>query len=299
MTSLRDDHGVEHDVLFVSENGQSRGSLLQYFVGKFNGKGFNNNYGASSLLWADHGPDNYAAIPYHNDPNGRVIIIGWMSNWLYAADTPTEWRGQMTIPRELALQNVDGRIYLTQQPINELKNMYDSSRTWSISEALTVSGERVIDLTSQIPFKTGSMLLLEFTLNVDAAVKGKIGLRFSNNVGEFVSFTYHIDERIYEFDRRYSGLVSFNPRFANQSKRANRILTTNLLAASILLDTASIEIFSDGGLNTFTGLIFPSELFENVQIYGAIDDADSGKYVVFESLNITALNSIWTQKSIS
>lgn len=299
LATLKDAEGGEHDVLFVSENGPSRGSLQQYFIGKFTEGGFVNYYGESSQLWADHGPDNYASIPYHNDPQGRVIMIGWMSNWVYAAATPTPWRGQMTIPRELALQRVDGRLYLTQQPIAELNKLIDSSRIWSLSSPLTVSGEKIIDLTAQIPFKTGSLLQLEYTLNVDAAIKGKIGLRFSNNVGEFVSFHYYIDERTYEFDRRYSGQVAFSDRFAHATTRAHRINSRNLLTGRILLDAASIEIFADGGLNTFTGLFYPTELLENVQIYAAIDGADADKHIVFESLNVTALNRIWTPQSIS
>lgn len=299
MTTLKDEYGTEHDLLLVSENGPSRGSLQQYFIGKFNGSQFDNYYGESSQLWADHGPDNYASIPYHNDPQGRVIMIGWMSNWLYAAATPTPWRGQMTIPRELALKTVDGRLYLTQQPIAELNNLIDSSRQWFLSTPLTVSGEKIIDLTAQIPFKSGSLLLLDYTLNVDGAIKGKIGLRFSNNVGEFVSFNYYIDERTYEFDRRHSGQVAFSDRFANEPTRAHRIKSNNLLSGRILLDAASIEIFADGGLNTFTGLFYPTELLENVQIYAAIEGADAGKHIVFTSLSATALTSIWTPQSIS
>jgi len=52
----------------------------------------------------DSGVDNYASISFFNEPLGRRVIIGWMTNLIYANDLPTgDWRGQMTFPRELQL----------------------------------------------------------------------------------------------------------------------------------------------------------------------------------------------------
>lgn len=289
--SLSDDQGNEHDILFVSENGQKCGSLLQYFIGKFNGTRFN-SYDSSKVLWADNGFDNYAAIPYHNVPSGRVVIIGWLSNWLYAQSIPTsKWRGQMTIPRQLALQTVDGNLHLIQRPVGELDSIIDASRKWSLSTPLEITGEQTVDLTSQIPFKTGSMLSLDYRFNVGNVSNGKIGLNFSNDFGEFVSFQLDISGQIYEFDRRNSGDDSFSPRFSDTLRRTKRIRTSNLISGRIILDTASIEIFADDGLNTFSAIFFPTEPFENLAISGAIED--SGKSVTVETLSVDGLNSIW------
>lgn len=295
LISLKDDQGNEHDILIVSENGASRGSLMQYFIGKFDGTKFTNNHGASNVLWVDHGPDNYAAVPYHDDPLGRTILIGWMSNWLYGADIPTStWRGQMTIPRQLALKNVDGKVHLVQQPIAELNKIVDTSRKWSLPESIVIkNGENTIDLTSEIPFKMGSMLSLEYTVNIDAVYDGKIGLRFSNHLGEFVSFYYYIHERVYEFDRRNSGKTTFNQRFAGEVMRVNRISTSNLLNAYIILDVGSIEIFADDGLNTVTALTFPTVPYEFIEIYSVVAEGDTEKSVTVEKMTITALKSIW------
>lgn len=130
-------------------------------------------------------------------------------------------------------------------------------------------------------------------MNVNAANAGKIGFRFSNNLGEFVSFYYDIEDRSYEFDRRFSGKV-VNERFAQEIVRANRIAAPNTLTGQIILDTAAIEIFADGGLNTFTALFFPTVPFENIQIYAALKGVDAGKSITIESLNVTALNEIWS-----
>lgn len=291
--TLKDEQGQEHDILLLSLNGL-RSTNLQYFIGKFNGTRFN-SYDQSKVLWADNGFDNYAAIPYHNDPLGRVILIGWLSNWLYAQEIPTTtWRGQMTIPRELSLQTIDDQLHLAQRPVTELSSVIDSSRNWSLSTPLVITGKQTVDLTSQIPFKTGSILALEYALDIENAPNGKIGLQFSNDVGEFVSFYFDIDENSYEFDRRNSGDVSFSPKFADIVPHANRINTSTILEGQIILDTASIEIFADNGLNTFSAIFFPSELFQNIQIISNIEGSE--KSVIVRKLNISALNSIWAEQ---
>lgn len=293
LITLMDEQGTEHDLLIISANGDSRSGLMQYFIGKFNGTAFN-SYDKTKVLRADNGFDNYAAIPYQNDPHGRVILIGWLSNWLYAQEIPTSiWRGQMTIPREVALQTIDGNIHLVQRPVDAFYTIIDSSRIWSLATPLEISGQQIVDLTSQIPFKTGSMLSLKYAIDVQNAANGKIGLQFTNNRDEFVSFDYYVDEHIYELDRSHSGNVSFSPKFADQSARANRISNSNQLTGHIILDTASIEIFADDGLNTFSALFFPTDPLENVQLVFALEDDDSAKSVIVEKLDVAALNSIW------
>lgn len=294
LVSLADERGVKHDVLILSENGVSYGSLTQYFVGRFDGSGFVSANGDSRVLWAENGPDNYAGIPYHNDPRNRTVFIGWMSNWLYGQDIPTStWRGQMTIPRKLGLRSVDGRLHLTQEPVEELASIMNWTQTWSMQAPLLVTGEQNIDLTSEIPFKTGSMLSLVYELDVSGATTGHIGFRFGNSLGEFVTFKYHIQERVYELDRRNSGRVTFSPRFADKTYRADRIASSNLLTGRVILDTASIEVFADEGLNTFTALFFPTKPFENIQIYGFIAEESSETSVSLQLLNVTVLTSIW------
>lgn len=142
------------------------------------------------------------------------------------------------------------------------------------------------------------LLSLEYSLNVNAANSGKIGFRFSNNLGEFVSFYYDIEDRSYEFDRRFSGKVAFNQRYAKDVVRGGRIAATNTLTGHIILDTAAIEIFADGGLNTFTALFFPTVPFDNVQVYAAVNGPETGKSITIDSLNVTALNGIWAQSSL-
>ena len=61
-------------------------------------------------FWVDYGRDNYAGVTFSNVENkdGGKLFMGWMSNWLYANEVPTEnWRSAMTIARTLELLKSD------------------------------------------------------------------------------------------------------------------------------------------------------------------------------------------------
>jgi len=125
-------------VLIVSLNpgGLQGGSGTQYFIGDFDGVTFTQTQFLNETKWLDFGADYYAAVSFNDAPDNRRIMIGWMSNWDYAKLLPTEpFRGQMSIPREITLENRGGQITLIQRPVIE-------------------AGKYAIDLDpSQLPFK--------------------------------------------------------------------------------------------------------------------------------------------------
>ncbi|XP_031622607.1 uncharacterized protein LOC116340311 [Contarinia nasturtii] len=290
--TLKDEQNNEHDILIVSENIPKRGSAMQYFIGLFNETHYN-TYDKSRVLWLEYGFDNFAAVPYHNDPFGRLIIIGYMSNWNYAEDIPTStWRGQLTIPRQLGLKTIDGNLYLIQHPVDEFYSLVDRSRQWSLSTPYYIFSNEYINLTSQMTFSTGPMFTLDYDINIENVLNGDIALKFSNNHGESVLFHYNVSSDTYVFDRQNSGNVTFNPEFINRIPKAKRINTGNRLWGHIVLDTSAIEIFADDGILVFTALFFPTEPFENVELIFSSEDTE--KTVTVEKLSVSALNSIWT-----
>src|SRR5690606_33852848 len=57
-------------------------------------------------FWIDFGKDNYAGVTFSNitSKKGGEFYMGWMSNWEYANEVPTEtWRSAMTVAREVKL----------------------------------------------------------------------------------------------------------------------------------------------------------------------------------------------------
>jgi levanase/fructan beta-fructosidase len=74
------------------------------------------------------GKDNYASVSFDNVPQGKRVIIGWMSNWEYAQEVPTEaWRSSTTMAREVSLKKTKDGYILKNIPVAGLKNYQGKS----------------------------------------------------------------------------------------------------------------------------------------------------------------------------
>lgn len=90
-----------------------------YWIGDFDGENFRAQSGPHSLSF---GPDDYAAVSWNNAPDDRRVLIGWMNAWVYANQTPaTEFRGVLTLPRDLSLITTPDGPRLAQSPTPELQ----------------------------------------------------------------------------------------------------------------------------------------------------------------------------------
>jgi fructan beta-fructosidase len=130
-------------VLFVSVNpgGVTGGSGTQFFIGDWNGKEFIAD--DLNTRWLDYGRDNYAGVTFNDAPDNRRIYMGWMNNWEYAKEIPANpARGSMTVPRELSLATIDGKITLMQNPVKEISESAIVNRTFKITPTDSKSGVR-------------------------------------------------------------------------------------------------------------------------------------------------------------
>ena len=104
----------------INPGGPFGGSATQYFIGDFDGKTFTPDKDANGNVptkWMDYGKDNYASVSFSDGPDGRRTIIGWMSNWQYAADVPTQqFRSANTLPREMKLFRADDGSQVNRHP---------------------------------------------------------------------------------------------------------------------------------------------------------------------------------------
>ena len=110
--------GTTKWVLVVSYGfgAQFGGGRTLYFLGQFDGRAFTPD--ASVPLPMDQGMAFYAGVTFWGAPNGRRIMMAWMSNWAYScAPEALGWRGQMTLPRELALINTAEGYCVASKPI--------------------------------------------------------------------------------------------------------------------------------------------------------------------------------------
>jgi fructan beta-fructosidase len=254
-------------VLNVSINpgGANGGSGTFYFPGNWDGKTFQPfreaQFSATDTVnWIDYGRDNYAGVTFSDVPDGRRVFMGWMSNWDYANQVPTEtWRSAMTVPRDLSLHATDFGTRLWQHPVEELEQLRGPVRTIGMDRLpdgvtaidlkdLALNGAFELDLTVDLVDSDAEELYL--TLSDDS---GKYFYRagYSRKTGVKNAFFT---------DRRFTGNTDFNPKFTPEHLTvAPRWSNDGNLRIHAIFDRTSAEVFFDQGDPVMTDIFFPEE----------------------------------------
>jgi fructan beta-fructosidase len=242
-------------VLLVSMNpgGPNGGSATQYILGDFDGHEFKPY--STDIKWMDYGPDNYAGVTFSN-VGDRNILIGWMSNWNYANNVPTEkWRSAMTVPRELSLIEqpsfkngiVNAKLsemFLASNPVKELNAAF--TKTMSKENFITEKSFPLSTEKHPIPNR----------IDLNAFLPKSFEIVLSNDFNEKLIIGYDSTKIQYYIDRSQAGVSNFNEGFATVAV-APRLSGGIMLNWSILIDKTSIELFADGGRTVMTALFFP------------------------------------------
>ena len=269
---LQDQDGHEHWVLLVSigDGGPNGGSATQYFVGSFDGESFSPY--DSTIRWIDWGKDNYAGVTWSDVPenDGRRIFMGWMSNWQYARQVPTEkWRSAMTLPRKLELVNQDSAYFLKSPPVEEVANLIAEK---VYTEVSTINGgqslEAAIPSLSQI-----SMELSTDDLNNVILIELGAG-------EDLVSI--EIEGPGVTINRDRSGIVDFNKEFIGDHAGFGVNPITRI---DIYLDKSSVEVFANHGELVMTETIFPNAEISELKV--------SPQKTINLTTNIYQLKSTW------
>jgi len=207
-------------VLFVSVNpgGVTSGSGTQFFIGDWNGKKFVAD--EITTRWLDYGRDNYAGVTFNDAPDNRRIYLSWMNNWDYAKDIPANpARGSMTIPRELSLVTIDGKITLLQSPVKEILGSGIGDQNFTITP-----------------------------------IESKTGIRFTNEDGRSFDIGYDPQRKEIYVDR---GSAWYE--IESTSRHAAPFdAQENSFEIRVITDTGSVELFVHEGRVSITDLLLPS-----------------------------------------
>jgi fructan beta-fructosidase len=253
------------------------GSRTQYFIGSFNGDTFVPEESPAPLLWLDHGRDNYAGVTWSDVPEqqGRRLFIGWMNNWKYANVIPTSnWRGAMTLPRELTLTAELEGVRLLQKPIRELKAQRRSEQSWADFELTN----------SELTVTHGDLFEIIADFEFGGALEFGLKLRASETEETIVGYNTH-EQQLF-IDRSRSGAIDFHADFACKHSALLKAETGNI-KLHIFVDRSSIEAFANDGKLVMTDQIFPLSSSTGIKLY-----AKDGSVKV-KSLKVHTLNSIF------
>jgi fructan beta-fructosidase len=266
-------NGVKKWVLLVSINpgGPNGGSATQYFIGNFDGKTFKPENTATR--WIDYGADNYAGVTFAGTGN-RKIFMGWMNNWQYANQVPTQsWRGANTLPRELKLVQTGHQLSLVSAPVKELNaiiqtpvifNNLQSKRSYNLSASIKRFDSR-------------------YVLDLSTSNTTSFAIRLFNQRGDELIAGYDKKTNTIYVDRRKSGKVDFEKSFARKTL-APRISSSRQLSFKLFVDAASLELFADNGLTVQTNVFFPNAPLNQLSI-------EAGQPINIRQLKISGISA--------
>lgn len=241
-------------VLLISINpgAPNGGSGTQYFIGDFDGEKFTTDQ--TETKWLDWGTDNYAGVTYSNAPNDEKIFIGWMSNWAYARDTPTEkWRSAMTLPRKLSLHSIGEEYGLSNYPVRNFE------------KAVLKDSKKMVTVAPDDKKVFSSLNLNQTEVRFTIAAKN-FQLNLGNSLGEQLQLTLFGEEEHFVLDRTKSGKVDFQEDFASIQMMPVENLPEAAYEVRIIIDHSSVEVFLNKGQYVMTSQIFPNEKYTDLTI---------------------------------
>ena len=219
----------------INPGGPFGGSATQYFVGSFDGHKFTCESKPEVTKWMDYGKDHYATVSFSNAPDGRIVVLPWMSNWQYANQVPTQqFRSANGLPREMGLFNYNGEDYVTIKPSPEVFAAFEQKPSGRLQSATW------LEVTN---------------------IKNNASIVLSNDKGEKVTMVYDGKAGTFSMDRNESGLSDFNNDF-----KAKTVAPTYgaVKALNIFVDRSSIEAFDADGKLSMTNLVFPTKPYDNI-----------------------------------
>ncbi|OWR30910.1 beta-fructosidase [Saccharibacillus sp. O23] len=280
-------------VLMISTgaNPATQGSDAEYFVGRLTEDGkFVNDNPAGKVLRTDYGKEFYASSSFADAPDGRRIVMAWMTNWDYPFAFPTAgWKGVLSLPRELSLTRTAEGIRLAQAPIEELAALRSELR--SIGET-TVNG----DSPNPLQGLNAGAYEIEAELELpETGAADSFGFRVREGGGQFTDIRYSAAEEKLSLDRSASGIVDYSPLLSlrQEAKLPPESNGNKRIKLRIFVDESTVEVFAADGRTVFSDVIFPGTARRGMSFY-----AESGQ-VKIRSLNVYALGSVWKSEEPS
>lgn len=289
-------------VINLNPGGPAGGSGAQYFIGQFDGKTFQvdppgragpgrvGHAGEPAVVtaqpddhvhWLDYGPDFYAAVSWNDAPADKRVLIGWMSNWLYAKQLPTApWRSAQSVPRELALRSIDGQVRLVQQPVAGI-DLLRRELLCAVDGQLLAAG---VSALAQVRTR-GGPADIEVLLDPGTALRAGVKIHIGDNGDETV-VGYDRELGQVFVDRSRAGDASFNQQFAARHA-APVALRDGAIRLRILVDTASVTVFAGAHEAVLSSQVFPGPGSDGMALF-----AEGGQATV-RQLKIWSLASIW------
>jgi fructan beta-fructosidase len=227
--------------------------------------------------WLDYGRDYYAAVSFSNMPDNKRVMLGWMNNWDYANNIPTNpWRSAMSLPREVQLTQTPDGPRLAQSVVKQVDKLgkkpgYTDKKGGVIKAGTTplpaaTSGQvQRVDIT----FAPGTATISGLTVLGDDKSSTVIG--YDSATGKIF------------VDRTDSGNTTFHPAFASVEDAPITLDKKGNVTLQVYVDRSSVEVFSGDGLRTITDQVFPNAGADKMALFA------EGGTAQLKSLTVTPM----------
>jgi fructan beta-fructosidase len=238
-------------IVNINPGGVAGGSGTQYFLGAFDGFRFTPNPTISGTRWLDYGPDFYAAVTWNDAPDGRRVLIPWISNWKYGQDVPTSpWRSAMGFPRELGAVTTSDGLRVQQHPVRELRSLHAGA-------AIDVSGD-VATVARSLARRGELAPLLDVTASFSGVTAASpFWIDWMTGPTEYTRVRVDPVAGTFIVDRSHAGRSDFSASFPMAYVAPLRI-DRGRVDVRLLVDASSIEVFANDGAVSMTSLVFPT-----------------------------------------
>lgn len=304
-------------VLFISINpgAPQGGSVVQYFVGEFDGTTFKATDKSTRL--ADFGTDWYASQTWSNLPASQGTVgLAWASNWQYAQVVPTSpWRSTQSLPRTLTLRRTQPNPEKTQltlianpislAPLNprtlggtrRQESTWDGERTLAgtrqtgdtATQRLTEGSAWDLRLNSSSLTNSSSYAFLRIQINAGPMNASSASTANNSTGGAYISLFYQDGQLV--VDRAHARAdFEWSPYFTD--KVSNYVQPLDLSAPGVdlrvIIDRGILEVYVNGGISVATTTYF----FPQDTKPASVDvTVGQGMHAAW---SVDALDSIWS-----
>jgi beta-fructofuranosidase len=249
---------------YQSRNGHNAG----YIVGTWTpGQAFEQLTDYYPMDWGHQ----YYAPQSFEAPDGRRIVYGWMGSFTLPIATQESdgWSGQLTVPRELTLDE-DG--HLAAVPIRELTRLREETIEFGSFE-LGANQDKVL-------LEDADAAEIELEVDLTRSTSERVGINVHKTADGRSTFVAYDDlaRRVF-VDRRATGHGDRGYRSAP--------FEGDRLKLRILVDRGSVEVFVADGREAISSFSFPADGPRAIEL-----SSESGSIAV-ESLTVHRLGTVW------
>lgn len=260
----------------------------QYMIGEFDGETFTQIGNIQSM---HHGIDAYAGQSFANSPDGRVVMMQWMSSWEFPGELSTlmtNFANAMTIPVELSLKTLDGEICLIQTPVKELETLKDKEIT-GYGNIYLCDNEEPIDCG------TSAQSVFDISVNTASTTASELKINLFETGEQVVVLSYNFTENSISLDRRKGSDLTGGIVGRDEKKGFNNLYTVkippkqekNSINLKIFTDSSSIEIFVNDGEYVLNYNVLPNRTPFKHTLHSVNGNID------FNYIKVETMKSIW------